>query len=128
MRSRGSICLRWLAVFGLATAIYLASEISPPKIPFRPFPQFDKLLHAVAYGVLTMLLFRALWADESRATPTGVLLLGAVLATVYGVSDEFHQIFTGREFDVWDMAANGVGAAAAAALWEPLTAKYPDLR
>ncbi|HUU43612.1 MAG TPA: VanZ family protein [Planctomycetota bacterium] len=128
MRTTGSVCLRWLAVFAFASALFIASELPPPQIAIAPFPYFDKLLHVAAYGVLAMLLFRALWADETRPTPTAVLVLAVVLATLYGVSDEFHQIFTGREFDVWDMAANGLGAAAAAALWDPITAKRPDLR
>lgn len=128
MRSRRSIVLRWLVVFGLAGLIYLVSELPKSALPFRPFPHFDKVLHFGVYWVLAAALFRALWADEERPVPVGVLLLGVVLAMLYGMSDEFHQSFSGREFDVVDMAANGVGAAVAAAIWEPLTERLPQLR
>jgi len=41
---------------------------------------------------------------------------------------EFYQDLVSRHFDWLDMAANGVGAALAAALWEPLTHRYDWLK
>ena len=129
MRSRGSVYFRWLVVFGFAALIYYCSsrpawEVIPPL-----FPHFDKVLHFISYGIFAMLIFRALWADDTRPASTGVLLLGVSLAMIYGVSDEFHQAFVpGREFSWLDMAANGAGAAVAAALWEVLTAFFPWLK
>jgi len=42
-----------------------------------------------------------------------------VISSLYGVTDEYHQVFVpGRTFDVLDMAADAFGAAAGAgATW-----------
>jgi len=128
MTRSGRVFLRWLVVVGIAGIIYIVSDLPKPAVSVHLFPHADKVAHFVVYAVLAMALFRALWTDPSRPTPVGVLLLGVVLATLYGVSDEFHQSFSGRDFDVIDMVADGLGAAVAAALWDPLTARYDDLR
>ena len=41
-------------------------------------------------------------------------LRATMMAIAYGASDEWHQSFVpGRHADVWDLAADGVGAALA---------------
>lgn len=129
MRSRGVVYFRWLVVFAFGALVYYCSDRPAWDIVPRLFPHSDKVMHFLSYGLFAMLIFRALWVDDTRPASTGVLVLGVILATVYGVSDEFHQTFVpGREFSWLDMAANGAGASVAAALWEPLTAWFPRLR
>jgi VanZ family protein len=128
MRS-SRVYLRWGELFAYAGLIFYVSsrEIPPGLIP--AIPHIDKAAHLVEYAILAGLLFRALWPDVERPTPTWVLVLGVVLSTVYGAADEFHQYFVPtRECNWTDLAADGVGAAMAAALWEPVTGKFRRLR
>lgn len=79
-------------------------------------PPFDKLYHAGNFGVLGALLYGA----------TGRAWLGVLLASLYGVSDEVHQMYVpGRSADLFDWAADTVGAAVAVLLlvgWRRLRA------
>ena len=87
------------------------------------------LIFVVAYGILARLCFCALWCDTAHPVPAWVLILGVVLATVYGAGEERHQSFIlWRESSRINLAADGVGAAVAAVVWEPLTRRYKGLR
>lgn len=64
-------------------------------------PPFDKLYHAVNFGILAGLLYLA----------TGRAWLAVLLASLYGVSDELHQAYVpGRSSDVTDWLADTTGA------------------
>jgi len=124
-----AVYLRWVVLFAYAGLIFFLSsrEIPPAFLP--PIPHIDKLAHVLEYGLLAVLCFRALWCERGRPTPFWVLILGVVLTMVYGAADEFHQYFIPtREFSWLDLAADGVGAAMASALWEPVTGKFRWLR
>jgi VanZ family protein len=76
--------------------------------------------HVIVYGALTILLLWGLGAFSSGWRPRWALLAG-VLAVLYGVTDELHQLTvpnrTGQAFDlVWDTLGALVGVAIAAAL------------
>ncbi|OIP62887.1 MAG: hypothetical protein COW73_04605 [Nitrospirae bacterium CG18_big_fil_WC_8_21_14_2_50_70_55] len=74
---------------------------------------FDKVCHGVEYGGFTAVLAAALTAGSSPF----VLTRAALLATLYGVSDEYHQSFIpGRDSSVWDVAADATGATTVALL------------
>ena len=97
--------------------IFAASSMSTLPEVASEFP--DKLEHAGEYAVLGLLLARAL-GGASWLSLTLRCAVGAVaIAAVYGVFDEFHQLFVpGRDFDVRDMLADVAGASVAAgALW-----------
>lgn len=129
MKNSTSVLMRWAMVLAYAGLIFVISSrpIPPEYVP--RVRHFDKLLHVIAYGLLAMMCFRALWPNVEQPMPFWVLALGAVMTTVYGALEEFHQSFVpARECSLWDMAANGVGAALAAALWEPLTHRYHWLK
>jgi VanZ family protein len=88
----------WLLV-GLV--IYLSLTPHPPEpLPFR---NADKLEHALAYGSLALWFCQIYLSTRSRMT-IAVLLVGL------GIGLEFMQRWTGhRFFEIWDMAANGIG-------------------
>jgi len=62
----------------------------------------DKLIHAVFYAIFAFFIF-----GSSRRYSVSL-----VLASLYGITDEFHQSFVyGRDSDVWDWVADTVGAS-----------------
>lgn len=69
----------------------------------------DYVLHALAFGGLSFLLYFALRAS-SAAVPTSHL--AAIVGTVlYGITDELHQIAVpGRDPSLGDLVADAVGA------------------
>jgi VanZ family protein len=110
---------RWGAAFAVLALLWAAvlfwesSRANPfPFLPAALLSQ-DKLLHAGAYAVLGALVATAL-----RATRLGLaraLALAAVVAALYGATDEWHQSFVpGRTADPFDWAADAIGAIAGA--------------
>ena len=105
----------WVPVAAYMGVIFGLS--STASLPALPAGISDKLAHTLVYSGLGALLVRALARGRwPRVTP--LVLLGAVVVTVlYGVTDEVHQRFVpGRQFDLQDLVADGVGAGAAAAV------------
>jgi VanZ family protein len=95
--------------------LFFLSSLS--HLPSPPGGLTDKHEHFLAYGVLGALALRALthgrWRDVRLRTVAGAILI----ASAYGVTDEFHQRFVpGREYDVLDMAADAIGSATSAGL------------
>jgi VanZ family protein len=106
--------LLWGPVALQMAAIFAASSIAD----LGPLPAgiSDKSGHSIGYALLGALLLRAL-AHGRLAEVTWRRALGSIiLATLYGVSDEFHQSFVpGRSPDVRDVLADFAGAALAVA-------------
>lgn len=100
--------MAWMALIAFLSSI--------PKPDGDPgIGSWDKLAHLSAYAVLGFLLARTLFPDGIRFR----IQIAAVtaLATLYGVSDEFHQSFVpGRESSIGDLAADAGGALLAACL------------
>jgi VanZ family protein len=111
---------RWrraLAVVAVlyAAVIYWLSSLRNPLPFIHPWlPGEDKVLHAGAYALLGALLSSAL---IGVVRPGRALLLAVALASLYGVTDEWHQSFVpGRTCDALDWTADTVGALGGAAL------------
>jgi VanZ family protein len=105
----------WLPVALDAALIFYLSSI--PRLPSPPGPFSDKHFHFVSFAVLATLLVRAFASGRVRGITTRVAVLAFALATFYGVTDEFHQSFVpGRTSALDDLAADALGAAAAAGL------------
>lgn len=91
--------------------IFVASGTSDPPMP-DDIP--DVSLHAVAYFGLALLLIRAIAQERWQGVTPRALVLAFVLATAYGVTDEWHQSFVpGRHPDWDDLRADAIGALAA---------------
>ena len=111
------LALAWMAVL-----FYLSHQptLDTPML----FPGQDKLFHALVYGVLGFLLL------GSRApAPDGFTELqirsSILIASLYGISDEFHQYFIpGRSADAWDWVADTLGAVIAVSLLAWLIRKW----
>jgi VanZ family protein len=110
----------WALVAAWALLIFVLSSIPGTAFPPAPlFPGIDKVAHAGIYAVLGALACVAVRTTWTIRGPSSVLL-ASVLALSYGVTDELHQRFVpGRSPDVYDVAADGLGAlvGAVAAAW-----------
>jgi hypothetical protein len=98
-------------------AIFVSTSI--PDLGALPGGVSDISLHSSAYAVLGALLLRGFAAARWSGVTLGAVLLTIASAAAYGAFDEWHQLYVpGRTADLRDLAADAIGAAAAAgALW-----------
>lgn len=91
--------IAWMAL------IFRLSEVPGSDVPGR----FGAFGHFVLYAVLGALYVLAM---PRSARPATAVLLAVALASLYGITDEYHQSFTpGRMPDVIDWVVDTVGAA-----------------
>jgi VanZ family protein len=91
----------------------LTSWPKPPSIPVvSSIPDFDKVIHALLYGVEAFLLYRAIrWRGGPGFSLLRVLAIVGVMA-VWGILDEVHQYWIpGRSMEAGDVAADVTGAS-----------------
>ena len=101
----------WLPPITLAAIIFKLSSGMVPKASADYWTDFaaKKLAHVTFYGVLAILIFRALKAHGLSTKKAAIWAV--VIATLYGGTDEIHQHFTqGRESRLRDVGFDGVGA------------------
>lgn len=107
--------LLWGPVGLQMAVIFVASSI--PDLGGLPGGMSDKSGHGIGYAILGALLLRALAGGRLRGITWQRAAAALLLATLYGVSDEFHQSFVpGRSPDRLDVLADSIGAAAAVVL------------
>lgn len=106
----------WGPVVLYCALIFAFSSVS--NVPPLPGGMSDKFAHALLYSGLGFLVSRALAGGGPRVT-WWVALATVVAVTLYGLSDETHQLFVpNREFDLRDLAADCTGASiGTAAQW-----------
>ena len=120
----------WIPVVMYAGLIFFLSAQSDPEqyVPVFSFPGADKLEHAVEYSVLGILCYRAFRYAAGGWASRYALLLAIVIASGYGVSDEFHQYFVPlREADGWDVLADTIGASLGSLGWHHLWSRPSSL-
>jgi len=101
------------------------SSLSTLPSPPAQFSFYD--VHIAAYAGLAALTARAMGKglrDVSRHAVLGAI----VISSLYGVSDEYHQLFVpGRSFDVLDMLADAIGSvvgASAVGAWSIVRRRF----
>lgn len=96
-----------------AAAIFTLSSMS--RLPAPPDAFTDKHAHVTAYAILAALIVWGFTDGAPARTTWRTAAAAAVLATLYGVTDEWHQSFVpGRELSGADLAADALGALLAA--------------
>ena len=89
----------------------------------------DKMLHFAAYGIMGILFYRAYQTLRIKDNIQVLMLLSAVSASLYGISDEIHQSFVPfREAEVADVIADTIGAFSGIYLYQLLVASRIDNR
>lgn len=121
----------WLPVCLLCAGIFLESSFAIPDFgqdwSFWDGIHADKIAHAIMFGMLSFLICRAfnsltVW----RKKRTALVIIGVLLATLYGLSDEVHQSFVVvRTADPADLMADFFGAVLGALLFIRLFSKRP---
>jgi len=100
----------WLPVILYCLLIFIQSSY-PVSQSLPSIPHMDKLAHAGAYALLGFLLFRAFQTTSIRRKAVMLIVLSALSATLYGISDEIHQHFVpSRTADIADMIADVAGS------------------
>lgn len=109
-----SVLARWLPVAVYMAAIFYVSGLPDVSIPAGTT---DKPWHLLAYLGLAVLVCRALAGGFGRRLALRTALTAIVITTLYGVSDEAHQIFVPlRSADWRDLVADAIGAVAGTAV------------
>jgi VanZ family protein len=101
---------RWLPPILWATLILALDSVPHPE-RFVPsmFPGSDKLAHLGMYGMLGLLLARAMFASMTKAAIAGVVTV-LIVATL-GAGDELHQLLVpARSASAADWLADVSGA------------------
>ncbi|MGE0470358.1 MAG: VanZ family protein [Nitrospira sp.] len=102
----------WGPVCAYAGVIFYLSSLSHPEEHLPIVSRFsDKVLHAVEYAVFGALCFWALQGTLNVSWRRWAIPLAIVLASLYGVTDEFHQSFVPFRYShVLDWVADTIGA------------------
>jgi VanZ family protein len=111
----------WVPVVLYAGTIFYLSSQSHPE---EQLPSFlleevsDKVLHAMEYAGLGGLCYRAFRWGMSGQVASRAVLFAIVTASLYGMSDEAHQLFVPFRESSWlDWLADMVGAVIGAMSW-----------
>ncbi|MDQ6974709.1 MAG: VanZ family protein [Mariprofundaceae bacterium] len=87
---------------------FLSSQSTLIATPLD-FPNKDKLMHASAYAILGLFAWR--FFRHHVQHPWLLAVFSVLFASVYGITDEYHQSFVvGRDADIWDWVADSTGA------------------
>ena len=98
----------WIPAAATAALIFFLSHQS--QIPGAPMV-WDKAAHFLEYGFFTLTLafgFTQGFAPDRRTL--WPMVAAVLVASLYGVSDEFHQSFVGRDATAADWLADTTGA------------------
>ncbi|MBN2583022.1 MAG: VanZ family protein [Planctomycetes bacterium] len=93
--------------------LFVLSHNNFRNLGIKTFHYGDKVAHAVAYAGLSMMLYWAFRSMRHGWLFRWAALLAVIGASLYGISDEWHQSWGPghRDADIWDWAADTVGAA-----------------
>jgi VanZ family protein len=109
----------WLPVGIWALVIFKLSAGTVPQFSSMFWPNFAfmKSAHALFFGILAILVYRAL---RGYGMSRKKAIFWAIAATMfYGATDEFHQFFTqGREARLRDIGFDTIGGTLGVLIWQ----------
>jgi len=94
------------------TAIFVQSSFPADVYPPIQIFSADKIVHIGVYGLLAALCYISLIHQlNSPLLSKYPLLLTVLITSLYGVTDEIHQLFVpNRDCEFWDWLADFAGA------------------
>jgi VanZ family protein len=121
-----TITYYWLPLVAYCVFIYIQSSYpSPQRLPSFEFS--DKVMHFGAYAVMGVLFYRAYQTLPFKNNIQLIVLFSMISASLYGVSDEFHQsLVPYRDGSFWDVVADVLGAVCGVYLYHRLVAGIKD--
>ena len=109
-----------------AATIFTTSALPGPGLD-RAIRLSDKLLHMTLYGGMALIIAIAL-QRPGRAITWRRALLAALLSTLYGILEEYHQsIVPGRVAAPDDILANAAGAFIVAGWYLVAARRWPNI-
>lgn len=100
----------WLPVLVCMGFIFYFSSLPGINIPGL-FPYQDVVFHISLYALLGYFLARALKNTYSKLTLLKMVLFTVLFGTLYGASDEFHQLFVPHRYvSAFDLFMDSIGS------------------
>ncbi len=112
--SRKQIITALTVIYIAVLTILCLVQISAP-IPDLQVIGFDKVVHFCLYFGFNTLLISTIIAKYNQAKAIQIAAT-TLLSIAYGVAIEFIQQQVGRDFDIYDIVANSIGAVTAGSL------------
>lgn len=111
IKKLGRFWVYWFPVVVYMLLIFfLSSRSTLPALPRIRYA--DKICHCIEYAILGYLLTRAFIHEEGSLLSRKALLLAIMIAIIFGLSDEIHQLFVPlRQADIFDLLADSLGAS-----------------
>lgn len=104
----------WLILAAWTCLIFWLSSRTSEEIPTLFENVWDKLLHVVAFGLLTLFFLLASNRGFRHPVRPALLVTAVLFSLLYGVIDEWHQSMVAtRVASAADLLADGVGSVAA---------------
>ena len=95
----------------LMIAIFVVSSISQQHLPAFTEKISDKILHFSAFGLLGLLMVHSFKHSKSSFIQKHAGMLAVIFTSVYGITDELHQLLVpGRFCSIFDWLADTAGA------------------
>jgi VanZ family protein len=92
-------------------AIFYGGSVPPPQMPGPSFSSQDKLMHALAFGIMLIAMVRAVRYFAPDATLKRVLWISFALVCAAGGALELWQMhIPNRSAELLDFLADSVGA------------------
>ena len=96
--SNSRIIIRfWLPVCVWMGFIFYFSSLPGEDIPLL-FPGQDILFHLITYIILSCLFVRALKNTYAGLTTAKIIYFTVLFGVIYGITDEFHQMFVPNRY------------------------------
>jgi VanZ family protein len=100
----------WLPVLFWMGFIFYMSSKTGQELPSL-FPFQDIAFHFCVYTALAWHFGRALSSEAPKLDSFKIVCLCGVFGLLYGISDEFHQLFvSGRTCDIFDVNIDTIGS------------------
>lgn len=117
MKTRSGLFLHVVPAALYVFAIFYGGLMPAPQVPGPQFSAQDKVLHAIAFGIMAVVLWRALRFFASQRPLRTQLLWSLGLASALGGLLELVQMTTAyRSAELLDWVADTFGAWVAVAL------------